>query len=118
MDPTRRTLLRVILGLASAVCGAWTMRAQGRLASGAHPPPNDVEPPMLWPTSSPKLTPAELRERVAEFRSCLEQLCQSAEALRKEVGGLEAAQVLSAKVYRDAESLEKLGKNVKALSKL
>jgi hypothetical protein len=118
MDPSRRSLLRISLGLASAVCGAWTMRAQGRLSSGAHPPPNDVEPPMLWPASSPKLTPAELRDRVAEFRSCLDQLCQSAEALKKEVGGLQVTQVLSAKVYKDAESLEKLGKKVKALSKL
>jgi hypothetical protein len=73
---------------------------------------------MLWPKNSLRLSSAELRGRAAEFRTSLDQLCQSAEALRKEVGGLEVTQVFSAKVYKDAESLEKLGKKVKALSKL
>jgi hypothetical protein len=58
---------------------------------------------------------ALLFQAVAEFRT---PVAQSAEALRKEVGGLEVTQVLSAKVYKDAESLEKPGNMVKALSKL
>ena len=120
MDLTRRTLLRISLGLASAVYGAWTMHAQGRLPGGVHPPPNEAEPRgmSLGPTNSPRLTPAELRNRAAEFRSSLEQLCSSAEALKKELNGIEAADVFSVKVYKEAESLEKLGKKVKALSKL
>jgi hypothetical protein len=40
------------------------------------------------------------------------------EALRKEVEGVEVTQVLSVKVYKEAESLEKLGKKLKTLSKL
>jgi len=114
MEPTRRALFRISLGLASAVYGAWTMHAQGRLPGGVHPPRGMS----LGPTNSPRLTPAELRDRAAEFRSSLEQLCSSAEALKKELNGIEAADVFSVKVYKEAESLEKLGKKVKALSKL
>ena len=62
--------------------------------------------------------PANLRDRTAEFRSSLDQLCQLSEALRKEVEGVEVTQVFSVKVYKEAESLEKLGKKLKTLSKL
>ena len=122
MDPTRRTFLRIGfigLGFASAVSGAWTMRAQDRPRKGLHPP-DPAEPPrmVLRPTTSPRLSPGELRDRAAELRSSLDQLCHSAEALREEVGGLELTQVFSLKVYKEAESLEKLGKKLKTLSKL
>src|SRR5215471_1457728 len=123
MDPTRRTFLRISfisLGLASPVSRAWTMRAQDRSRSGGLHPPDPAEPPrmVLRPTNSRRLSPAELRDRAAELRSSLDQLCHSAEALREEVGGLELTQFFSLKVYKEAESLEKLSKKLKNLSKL
>ena len=120
MDVTRRTFFRISLGLASAVYDPWTMHAQGRSPGGVHPP-DPAEPPgtILQPTNSPRLGFANLRDRAAEFRSSLSQLCQLAEALRKEVGGgLELTQVFSVKVYKETQSLEKLGKKLKTLSKL
>ena len=85
-----------------------------------HPPePADQEfgTLLLYHRKSESQPAMRLRQRGQDFSNCLQRLLDTAANLWERVGGVPMSEVFSVQVYKQAESIERLAKQLKTLAK-
>ena len=77
----------------------------------------DMQILLLHTQPSRAKPPTSLRDRRQEFSSCLKQVFDAATRLDKMIGQLPVPDVFSVQMYKEAELLERLAKQLKRLTK-
>jgi hypothetical protein len=102
--------------------GAVVAGQQAPLPPGMPKPPAPAEPGNQDKDAPPQLDPravkrAQLRRNEKEFREGVERLYQLSSELRDEVAQTPTSQVLSVRMYKKTEEIEKLAKRLKSTVK-
>jgi hypothetical protein len=114
MFDTRRRFLGVLASaLASLAPLGRTLAAQGgRTSTPQNPEPSDPAQPM-----SSSATKSILEENEKDIKKKVEKLYQLASELKDDVEKTNSAQVLSLRLVKKAEEIEKLARDIKSRAK-
>lgn len=94
-----------------AALGLWAATARAQQPQGQRVPPF---PPLPEEPPGPKIDPRViLKENEREIRRDAQRLYQLADQLRKQVEKTDTTQVFSVDLYRTAEEIEKLARQIK-----
>jgi flagellar motility protein MotE (MotC chaperone) len=120
MSVTRRGFVLALGAAASIVAARDTLVFAQRRPSFPKPPePSDKNPSATDAVAdrSRQATKKALQENERDFRAGTERLYQLAAELRDEVKNTAASDVLSVRMYKKAEEIEKLAKHLKSKAK-
>jgi hypothetical protein len=120
MGETRRAFLRTVAAGAGVFAGAPFLVAQRSIKPPPQPEPaakgNPAEANPNWPGGR-AANRAQLERAAKEFREGVEQLYRLTGELREEVQKTGTTDVLSMRMYKRAEQIEKLAKQLKNKAK-
>jgi len=117
MHETRRTFVMAL----AALCMAWAAPALPKAPQKRRPMPEPPEPAQTQnpdrgstQASQQRARKAWLQQNEKEFRDGVERLYQLTSDLRDEVQKTSTTQVLSVRMYKKTEEIEKLAKQLKS----
>lgn len=118
----RETRRRFVLALAAVVgCfAAWETLLLAQRRGGFPDPPEPAEKPnpaAAAPDASRRSAKSLAQENEREFRAGVEQLYRLASELRDEVQRTPTSDVLSIRMYKKTEEIERLAKQIKSKAK-
>ena len=120
MRETRRAFVRTVAAVAGVFAAPAFLVAQRSIKPPPQPEPaakgNPAEANPNWPGGR-AANRAQLEQNAKEFRNGVEQLYQLAGELREEVQKTATTEVLSLRMYKRAEQIEKLAKQLKNKAK-
>jgi hypothetical protein len=120
MRETRRGFLASLAVLGCFAAGNGWLTAQEKRNGMPSPPPPAEPPNQEADTQRPDPRAAKrmlLLQNEKEFRAGVERLYQLTGELRDEVGNTPTTDVLSVRMYKKTEEIEKLAKRLKARAK-
>jgi hypothetical protein len=118
MRETRRRFVLALAAAALCMQRATLLSAQRRRPFPDPPEPAEKQNPAAMPqTSTQRSTRKALQDNEREFRAGVDHLYQLAGELRDEVQKTATSDVLSIRMYKKTEEIEKLAKQLKSKAK-